>query len=61
MAVSILLVGPVGSRNGQIEMRRLVELSKQNFHLADDTCSVHSRKTSELIPLNWPLVDPDGF
>lgn len=61
-AVSILMVCPIGSNNGNIELRRYVlRLIRQSqLTLTMDT-SVHSGVTNELVPQPWLMFDRAGF
>ena len=60
-AVSIMMVCPIGSKNGQIELRRYLPPHSVQTHSLTFDHSVHSGVTKGLVPSTWPEFDDEGF
>jgi hypothetical protein len=60
-AVSVLMVLPIGEKNGEIELRRCDNSYQGVIPKADQSSSVHSGTTSHSVPMTWPVFDRSGF
>ena len=59
--VSVLMVLPIGEKDGEIELRRYHNSYQEVILQTHQPFSVHSGTTNDTIPMTWPIFDRSGF